>query len=203
MVCTATATDRHGASTSGSANVTPRCGFSDVASLRSVDLDIDIVFQPFITDDVEPGYGSEPWDWDGQIPEWIDEVAPGLFAASVPPDPDLYPYVVDAEGGMAPFWGGVEGVRWDDSYTVSLHLDDVSFAGGRWFFLDMEDVDLAFDDNMGDYLDQGATPLILTDSLIEDTAYCTAVTYNRDAVPLESAYAYIPGSILWLSLRAD
>lgn len=242
LSCEVTVEDPQGHTASAHASVVPGCGFADDRSLADATVSLHIIFRPYITDDLIPGYEGEPWDWDGSVPGWIaklveiladlaeglawvypdpavmgaaealdwaekvidamNEYGPGLFAATVPPDPNLVPYLVDAEGTLYGIAGVGSGFDWEDSYEVDLRIEgeglrDVLLA------VDMEDYDVAFDDNMGDYLDQGSTPLVLAPELLSASAYCTATYYNPSSRSRESDYALIPSSILWMEIAVE
>ena len=67
--------------------------------------------------------------------------------------------------------------------------------------VDLEDYDLAFDDNMGDYLDQGSIPLALSSQLALDGAYCTTTYYNPTSRSSQTDVAVVPSSILWMQIE--
>ena len=242
LTCEASVEDPEGHTATGRGSVEPGCGFADDGSLADATVSIHITFRPFITDELIPGYEGEPWDWDGSIPGWIEdlvdvlakladglawvypdpsvmsaaealdwaqkiidalnEYGPGLFAATVPPDPNLYPYLVDAEGALYSIGGVGDGFDWDDSYEVDLRIGGVDLRDLA-LAVDMEDYDVSFDDNMGDYLDQGSTPLLLGPELLADSAYCTATYYNPTSKSRDSEYALIPSSILWMEIEVE
>lgn len=239
LVCQVEVEDEDGHTATGRTSVEPGCGFSDRASLADATVSIHIIFRPYITDDLIPGYEGAPWDWDGSIPGWIEDVVdilamiadgiawvypdpsvltaaealdwaqkiidamneygPGLFAASVPPDPNLVAYLVDAEGAIYSIAGVGDGWDWEDSYEVDFEFSNQDFRD-VFLAIDMEDYDVAFDDNMGDYLDQGSTPLVLAPDLLMNSAYCTATYYNPSSKPKDSDYALVPSSILWMEI---
>lgn len=241
--CVVTATDPGGAEDGDSDSVAPGCGYSDEASLRDVDVEVSIVFRPWITDDVIPGYQYEPWDWDGDIPEWlfdfadalatildvvsditldpsvetaaavaehldevlelIDEYAPELLEDTVPPDPQIYPYLFEESGDVIPLMDVVEWRDWEDTYEIDFRLTGLDLSGLGGLAVDLEDEDLAFNDNMGDLHDHGAMPLVLRTPLFLDGGYCTAAYYNPANTARESAQAYIPGSVLYLSIGVE
>ncbi len=129
----------------------------------------------------------------------IDEYGPELMEGDVPPDPDLYPYVFDSEGQLYSIASG--SIQYDNTYEVSLrfsHLDLTQYAGVA---VDMEDLDVAFDDNMGDYLDQDASPLQFAPDVFADGAYCTSMYYNPSDSARSSALAYVPGSVLFMAIE--
>jgi len=242
LVCEVKVEDEVGHTATGRASVEPGCGFSERASLADATVSIHIIFRPYITDDLIPGYGGEPWDWDGSIPAWIEDVVdilaaiadgiawlypdpsvlsaaealewaqkvidamneygPGLFAASVPPDPNLVSYLVDAEGALYSIAGVGDGWNWDDSYEVDFEFSNQDFRDVA-LAIDMEDYDVAFDDNMGGYLDQGSTPLVLAPDLLMRSAYCTATYYNPSSKSKDSDYALVPSSILWMEIAVE
>ena len=94
-----------------------------------------------------------------------------------------------------------DGWDWDDSYEVDLEFANQDFRDVA-LAIDMEDYHVAFDDNMGDYLDQGSTPLVLAPDLLKASAYCTATYYNPSSKPRDSDYALVPSSILWMEIAA-
>ena len=238
--CDVVVADPEGRTASGASSAEPRCGFADTSSLRDVDVSIHIIFRPFKTDDLVPGYEGEPWDWDGTIPDWIsdlvaalsdladvvsslypdptvvsaaealayaeqiielmEEYGPGLFAATVPPDPNLYPYMFDSEGQLHGYSDVGDGFDWDDSYEVDITLRGQDFRD-RGLAIDMEDYDTVFDDNMGDYLDQGSIPLALAPQVFLDGAYCSSLFYNPGSRTRESDVSIVPSSILWMEIE--
>ena len=223
-----------------SASVTPSCGLYDLNDLASINFAITIYFRPWATEDLVPGYGGEPWDWDGTVPgelfqlasqlnellglintvyptpetltaeetlEYliqigylVEDVAPVLLEETVPPDPDLYPYLVDSEGYITTYWEG-EGLRWSDSYEVELSAEQQDLLTYDYFVLDMEDIDLLFDDNMGDWTDQGTDPLLLGWPIFSEGAYCTSSYVNPTELPQTSEVAFVPSSILWMQIE--
>lgn len=136
-----------------------------------------------------------------EIGSIVDKVAPFLLDGSVPPDPDLYPYLVDEEGYITTYWPKSDGgLRWDDTYEVSISAENQDLYTYDAFAVDIEDVDVAFDDSMGDYLDQEDSPLMLAWPVFAESAYCTATYYNPEPVSRETDYALIPSSILWMHI---
>lgn len=238
--CAVSAEDGRGRRASASGEAVPGCGYADPGSLGSIDAEISITFRPWITDDLEPGYGGQPWDWDGQVPDWwmdvagaleevlglaatiypdpnlvsaaeaaeyanellalIDEYAPGFMEPYVPPDPDVFPYVADSDGNLWPFFDGDVGIQWEDSYEIGVAFEDVDLTGDVALVLDLEDVDVAFDDDMGDWLDQGSYPLVLGADVFLDGAYCTSVYYNPSDDPQGTDDTYVPSSILLMRI---
>jgi len=142
---------------------------------------------------------AEALDFAEQVVDAMEEYGPGLFAATVPPDPNLYPYLFDADSNLYSIQGVGEGFDWDDSYEADLLLShaDLRAVG---LAVDIEDYDLAFDDNMGDYLDQGSVPLALSPTLFFDGAYCTSTYYNPTSQRQDSDIAIVPSSILWMQI---
>ena len=237
--CQVTATDRGGHEGQGNAETVPICGFSDSASLEDFALEIRILFRPYKSEDLNPGDGGEPWDWDGTVPDWlleladtlsdilgdlsdvipnedlmtaaaaaealdlileaIDEHAPDFMEPYVPPDPDLFPYRLDDEY-YYPYWDGDEGIQWEDEYEVGLTVEHQDLYTIPLLAIDMEDLDITFDDSMGDWLDQGGLPLMLSSEYFEDGAYCTSTYYNSSDNAQETDVSYIPSSILWMEV---
>ncbi len=240
LVCTVTATNSAGAA-EGSAQTSPACGVSKRASLTDTTVSLHILFRPWITEDVIPGYGGAPWDWDGNIPDWlldvadaleelldvvtdlypdpdlvaadeavttvndileaVDEYGPELLKGDVPPDPDLFPYQMTSGGEPVSIRGFDASAQWDNTYEVTLDVPHVDLVNLDGFVLDMEDLDLAFDDNMGDYLTQGASPLVFLSEALADSAYCPIRYANPKDRELATETAYIPGSILWMEIE--
>lgn len=239
--CEATVTDTDGNAAFGEDSVVPGCGFADPASLADMNLSVYVIFRPYITDELIPGYELEPWDWDGNIPDWIldvvdvldtlldiasqvypdpelmtaaeavgmagdvldaiDKYGPELMEGTVPPDPDIFPYVIDADGYLYTYWDESEGgIQWDNSYEVSIDLPRQDFYTYSGLALDMEDVDLAYNDNMGDYLDQDSTPLVLAWPIFLDGAYCTSTYVNPSSHAQESDAAYVRSSVLFMTV---
>lgn len=239
LTCAVSVTDADGNLAAGDAQVSPGCGFYDPASLGDVSFVVDILFRPYITDEVIPGYEGAPWDWDGDVPDWIldvvgivsdvldvgayldptlmtaaeaadvaeellwliEEYGPELMEPYVPPDPDVYPYVFDSEGTIYTYWDDSAGIQWEDSYEVAIEVPHEDFYTYDGIAFDLEDIDLAFDDNMGDWLDQGDDPLILAWPVFSDGAYCTTVYANPTHYAQSSDSAYVPSSILWMSIE--
>lgn len=241
--CEVTIEDQDGHTATDHADVEPGCGFYDTRSLADVDITIHIFFRPVITEDLIPGYGGEPWDWDGNIPDWIldvtsalsdilgafasvypdpdiiaaaevagqvdkildviDTYGPELLRGTVPPDPNLYPYLYDDAGNLYSYNDVGDGFSWDDSYEVELSFSGQDFRSYAGLAIDMEDRDLAFNDNMGDYLDQQSDPLILSSQIFANTAYCTSTYYNPGTHTQSSKFAVIPSSILWMSIEVN
>jgi hypothetical protein len=132
----------------------------------------------------------------------MDKVAPFLVEGSVPPDPDLYPYLVDQEGYIETYWPEDDGgLRWDDSYEVAISAEDQDLYTHDAFAVDIEDVDVVIDDSMGDYLDHEGSPLMLGWPVFAESAYCTATYYNPEPVARDTDYALIPSSILWMHIE--
>ena len=214
---------------------------SDLRSLDDVNVDVSIYFRPWTTDELQPGWGGTPWDWDGSIPEevfdlandlgdiltlvnavypspelitaqevldqlveigyFVDATAPILLEETVPPDPDIYPYMLDSEYSIYPFWdlaGG--GSRWQDAYEVHFTMEQLDLDTFDVFAFDIEDIDLLSDDNMGDYLHQGDTPVMLSWELFAEGAYCTSTIYNPTDYAQSSDVAYVPSSILYMAI---
>ncbi|MDP6933925.1 MAG: hypothetical protein QGG40_13455, partial [Myxococcota bacterium] len=71
LKCLVTARDPEAAEAEEQASTEPVCGFYDAGSLKEVNFDIGIFFRPYITDELRPGFGGEPWDWTGDIPDWV------------------------------------------------------------------------------------------------------------------------------------
>ena len=236
--CQVTAGNEAG-SASNAATTEPECGFADSTSLADVEVDLHILFRPWITEDLNPGYGGDPWDWDGNVPDWvldfadllsdvldllaelipdpdlqaaaaaaatleeilllIDEHAPELLAGTVPPDPNLYAYLMDGEGELWAADAVNLPYQWEDSYEVFLPLT-LDLRGLDALIVDIEDVDLTYDDNMGDYLDQDSTPLVLSTALLAEGAYCPIVYTNPGETSIETDDALVPSSILWMQI---
>jgi hypothetical protein len=68
--CVVSATTSTGLSAQKSATVDTVCGFSQLSNMESVNIDLHLVFRPYITDELIWLYGDEPWDF-GYIPDWI------------------------------------------------------------------------------------------------------------------------------------
>lgn len=238
--CEVRVEDGEGHFATGKASVEPGCGFADEASLRDVNVAVHIIFRPYKTDDLVPGYEGEPWDWDGSVPAWIsdlidalaelaegvsalyphpdvvaaaealqyaqeiidlmNEYGPALFEATVPPDPNLYPYMFDRDGSLHGYDGVGDGFDWEDTYEVDLTASRQDFRD-RGLAIDFEDYDVVFDDNMGDYLDQDSIPLALTPTVFLDGAYCSSTFYNPSSKSKASEIAVIPSSILWMEIE--
>lgn len=144
---------------------------------------------------------AEALDFAQQVLDAMEEYGPGLFAATVPPDPNLYPYLFDSDGNLYSYSDVGVGFSYDDSYEADLtlpHQNLVEYAGVA---VDLEDYDLAFDDNMGDYLDQGSIPLALSSQLALDGAYCTTTYYNPTSRSSQTDVALVPSSILWMQIE--
>lgn len=136
-----------------------------------------------------------------EILDLIDAYGPQLMEGTVPPDPNVFPYLVDSDENILPLSDA--GLSWDDSYEVSFNLNHLDLRRMVAVGVDMEDLDAAFDDNMGDYLDQDSVPLVLSPSLLGDNAYCTATYYNPSSKTQESDVAVVPSSILWMSIEVQ
>ena len=236
--CQVTAANDAG-SASDAATTEPDCGFADSTSLADVEVDLHILFRPWITEDLNPGYGGDPWDWDGNVPDWlldfadllsdvldllaelipdpdlqaaaaaaatleeilllIDEYAPELLAGTVPPDPNVYAYLMDGEGELWAADAVNLPYEWEDSYEIVLPLR-LDLRSIDVLLVDMEDVDLTFDDNMGDYLDQDSTPLAFSTAMLTQGAYCPIVYTNPSERTIETDDALVPSSILWMQI---
>ncbi len=236
--CEVTAQNDAG-SASDAATAQPDCGFADSTSLADVEVDLHILFRPWITEDLAPGYGGDPWDWDGNVPAWlldfadllsdvldllaelipdadlqaaaaaaatleeilllIDEHAPELLAGTVPPDPNLYAYLMDGESELWRADAVDLPYEWNDSYEIVLPLT-LDLRGIDFLLVDMEDVDLTVDDNMGDYLDHHSSPLALSTPLLVEGAYCPIVYTNPGEETIETVDALVPSSILWMQI---
>ena len=242
LSCTVQAEDPSGATASQKTSVEPVCGLADLDSLGDINATITVHFRPWTTDELQPGWGGTPWDWDGQIPDevfdlandlsliltlvsaiypapevltaqetldqlieigyLIDSTAPVLLEETVPPDADIFPYMVDDDGYVYPFWDQEDGgLRWQDSYEVELTVEQLDLAAYSLFALDLEDVDLVIDDNMGDFLDHEDNPLMLSWMLFAEGAYCTSTFYNPTDYAQSSEVAYVPSSILYMAIN--
>jgi hypothetical protein len=241
LSCAVVAEDPSGAADRSDASIEAICGLSDLDSLSDMSAAVTIHFRPWTTDELQPGWGGTPWDWNGSIPEevfnlandldliltlvslvypapevltaqeiidqlieigyLVDSTAPVLLAPHVPPDADIFPYMLDDEGYMYPFWDHEDGgLRWEDSYEVEVTAEHLDLATYSVFALDMEDVDIAIDDNMGDYVDHADYPLMLSWMLFAEGAYCTSTIYNPTDYAQSSEVAYVPSSILYMAV---
>jgi hypothetical protein len=243
LVCTATVRDPSGEEDTSEARTELSCGLSELSSLSDLNVEVTIVFRPYITDDVRPGYGGLPWDWDGDIPDevfdlandllgivdivttvypqpdlmtfqealdalielaaMVDEYAPIFLAATVPPDPDLYPYGADAAGYPHAYYEDDGRWQWEDSYEISASARHQDLNSYPWMCLDLEDIDLMLDDNMGDFLDQGDYPVMLSWEIFWEGAYCTTTYFNPTERPQASDVAYLPGSVLFMQIETS
>ena len=242
LLCTVEAEDPDGAVGTGTGRTQPVCGTANARFLDDVSVNISIYFRPWTTDELQPGWGGYPWDWDGSIPDevfdlandlgdiltlvnhvyptpelmtaeevldqlveigyFVDATAPMLLEESVPPDPDIYPYMVDSEGLIYTFWDLADGGWWwQDSYEIQFAMEHLDLNTFELFAFDIEDIDLISDDNMGDYLDQGDDPVMLSWALFADGAYCTSTIYNPTDYAQSSDIAYIPSSILYMAVE--
>ncbi|MDP6935603.1 MAG: hypothetical protein QGG40_21975, partial [Myxococcota bacterium] len=142
---------------------------------------------------------AESLDAAQQIATLIDEYAPELLEGEVPPDPDLFPYQIDLDGYIQTYWDESEGgMQWSDTYEVGISGEGQDLYNYLGFAVDMEDVDILDDDNMGDYLDQSDDPLVLWWPLFFDGAYCSSVYFNPTDYGQESDVAYVPSSVLYM-----
>lgn len=243
LLCEAQVTDPDGESDGGAALSDVFCGFASIDSLEDFDIEVTMMVRPWVTEDLEPGFGGQPWDWDGDIPDevfdlaeaistaldlvttvypqpdlvsyaealdviialglLIDEHAPVLLAATVPPDPDLFPYVVDYSGEIYPYFSGSEGLRWDDTYEIALTGQHQDLFNYDYLCFDLEDVDLLLDDNMGDWIDQGSYPVMLSWEVFYEGAYCTTSYFNPTDQPQASDVSYMPSSVLWMQIEVQ
>ncbi|HCH61975.1 MAG TPA: hypothetical protein DFR83_04160 [Deltaproteobacteria bacterium] len=137
-----------------------------------------------------------------EIGYFVDATAPMLLDETVPPDPDIYPYMMDSEYGVYPFWDLADGGWWwQDSYEVHFTMEQVDLNTFHVFAFDIEDIDLITDDNMGDYLQQGDNPVMLSWELFAEGAYCTSTIYNPTDYAQSSDVAYVPSSILYMAIE--
>jgi hypothetical protein len=238
--CEVSAEDEDGKQATDSEEVPAICGYYDINSLANTNFNLRLFIRPYVTDEHKPGQEGEPWDWDGDVPDWvfnfatellnildwlsaiypepnlmaaaagidtffelaslIDEYAPELLEGTVPPDPNLYAYMVDDEGYTHHPWPDLE-LEWDDTYEVSVSGSGIDMLQYVGFGLDLEDMDLYFDDSMGDWHDHGDMPLVLWWPTFHAGAYCTSRYYNPSSDPQVTVMSSLPSSILLMELE--
>jgi hypothetical protein len=133
-----------------------------------------------------------------EIAELIDQYAPELMEGSTPPDPDVYPFMLDKQGYA---YGLGDSLQWDDTYELALEataLDINTYAGVGF---DLEDLDAYYHDSMGDWHDHGDMPLILWWPVFKNGGYCTSRFFNPHNDPQESDTSYVPSSVLLMEIE--
>ena len=133
-----------------------------------------------------------------EIAELIDQYAPELMEGSTPPDPDIYPFMLDDEG--YPYSLGPS-MQWDDTYEIAIEATAMDLNTYAGMAFDMEDIDVLYDDSMGDWHDHGDMPLILWWPVFKNGGYCTSRFFNPNHEPQDTDTSYVPSSVLLLEVE--